>query len=84
MKVTVSKKNIDQGSRKEAAYCPIAWALTEKGYENVRVYYSSIRCKKGNKLYEAMLPPKVTAFLVRFDYGLPVKPFKFEVELLVY
>ncbi|QDK02062.1 hypothetical protein SEA_GIBBLES_105 [Gordonia phage Gibbles] len=80
MRVTVTQKHIDDGTKANCKLCPIAQAITNKGYK-ARVYHELVDLigKDGvNATYK--LPKKATRFIIDFDEGNKVKPFTFEMR----
>lgn len=77
MKVSVTQKDIDKGTVGDCILCPIARALSRAKHRKMRVgmfvYYEAYSC------VDKPLPPEARNFVKRFDKGLKVKPFEFEV-----
>lgn len=77
MKVHVTPKHINQGSKFNCESCPVALALREATKKWVRVYGSQLNV--GHIIYKT--PDIVISFLTDFDSGRDVKPFSFELEV---
>lgn len=85
MKITVNvtANDIKHGKPTEPCLCPVARALRRKGDKNgpvgVGFYYADFR--KDGFFRQFELPSHVRQFIRNFDRNLPVKPFKFVVEV---
>lgn len=82
----VTQEDIDKGSALDGHSCPVYRSL-RRSYPNVyhvdaeNVQYN---CDGYTPLYDRPkkpLPYEAAAFINRFDQGLPVEPFSFELEL---
>ena len=81
MKVEVSQKHIDAGGKGRALLCPIALALQDQGHKECWVWSGTIMFRLGNHTLSGVdMPNEAVRFIERFDHGLPVKPFTFELE----
>lgn len=84
MKITVTKKHIDAGIRNDCERCPIALAILESVPDSASptVDHSEISFLKDNRftLVHSDTPRSAEEFIERFDNGLPVQPFTFEIE----
>lgn len=76
MKIKVEQHHIDRGIRHAANLCPVALAIEEELSLSCRAY-SIIEI--GLK-YHTITPIEVLSFMRRFDCGLPVEPFEFEID----
>lgn len=72
----VTKKDIDQGKRRNCFECPVARAIIRK-HPGVEVFtaYDFIWIND----QQFCTPPKVAGFIARFDDKQEVKPMKFEL-----
>jgi len=77
MKITVTQKDIKNGKPCKSFLCPIAIAVQRKTKGIYRVMAEEL-VKKG-VVYP--LPDIAKEFISRFDEGMPVKPFSFEIYL---
>ena len=84
--LNVTGKNIKDAKVADPSNCPIANALkkTVKGLKNVYVYGKDAHLviKRGNKNYRytSSLAKIASHFVTRFDSGLAVAPFKFQLN----
>ena len=79
VKVKVTQEDISNGAVWNACKCPVALALNRTLGRVVRVTTASWwACNEPTKLRE--LPPEALEFILKFDAGLEVAPFEFEVE----
>lgn len=86
MKVTISvtNKDIAEGCSGEASNCPVAKAGN-------RVLSSSFKCVVfvdfvivpfgQPSCWDIRLPPKARNFIRDFDHNVPVKPFRFQLDI---
>lgn len=58
--------------------CPIANAMTRLGFDRFWVFSSQVRWSGD---HTSVLPTKAQEFIGSFDWGLPVGPFSFELEI---
>jgi len=84
MLISVANKHIKQGRKNKkrgiicfpySKYCPVALALRDAGI-NVSVFETIFSSSKGI----IITPRSVNRFIVRFDNGKSVKPFKFKFD----
>lgn len=78
MKIEVTQEDISNGIPDDCDYCPIALAAKRAGMESVLVYNSRIIAR--DEEVDAPLSIRARRFVRRFDAGLRVKPFNFEVR----
>ena len=84
--LNVTNKNIRDAKVADPSNCPIAKALKRsvKGLKQVYVYgrNAHIVVKKGNRnvRYSTDLAKEASKFVSRFDAGLAVLPFKFNLN----
>lgn len=82
--VTVTAEHIQRGKRLDCARCPIALATRPLlvGCEEVEVFatHVEIRVAPGD-LVHTQLPHEASLFVARFDGGLYVEPFTFEMAI---
>lgn len=94
--ITVLQDDIDQGCPRAPENCAIARAATrdladlfadllgENLRVGVAVGHLNVWAGSWQLVYTADLPVEARSFIACFDQGLPVEPFKFEIELLPY
>lgn len=82
MKIEVTAEDIARGKRGNACHCPIALAAERAGMRHVKVDLDSIGEKFTGGCWGrwSYLPVDACEFVDRFDKGLPVEPFAFEIE----
>lgn len=80
MKVVVTQRHINEGSRNNACWCPIALALRETKRESSHVFVVPEYAIVGNQTY--IMPVEAGRFIHWFDDGYQVVPFEFEMELM--
>lgn len=81
MKITVTMKDIQRGMPEAEYSCPIALAVKRRTHKEARVLGSdSIRA--GKTQYYG--PRKIDTFIERFDVGMRVRPFSFEMKPVKY
>jgi hypothetical protein len=83
--VSVTKKDIEQGKRESAVFCPIALAIKRR-FPDARLYGVTTTFLSIEPLYDKSqnscvtpLPKKVKNFIKRFDGGQEVKPIRFKL-----
>lgn len=85
MKIKVGWRHINAGARSNACFCPIALALMEcvpHGPEDhVSVGTDSCGATPHGR---ADLPRAARDFINRFDAGMPVTPFEFNLKFVPY
>lgn len=75
--VRVTQGDIDKGAAGSHCNCPIALAVKRlTGANDVSVNCDDIYF--GYKIFP--LPPKVSKFILSFDFHQPVKPFQFTIK----
>lgn len=83
--ITVLQDDIDNGRRGSATRCAIALAACrDLFWDEVAVSGTYLRGYAPGGIttqFHAALPGEARAFIPRFDSGVPVEPFKFEVEV---
>ena len=84
IKVDITERHIRNGEKHSALSCPIALALTEKGYKYVRVdedtAYWIMDYDGGEIEYCADLPLEAENFIIDFDDEDDVKPLSFFIQ----
>ena len=76
MKIKVTADHIVHGTPGECTSCPIALAIREQyGYDNVGVT-DTLAEVEGDYI---LLPAEAQRFVYRFDQGLSVDPFEFDL-----
>lgn len=78
MLINVEKKHIRKGVVSDADFCPIAFAIRDKGFDNVAVFSAEVDL--GGPDYIS-LPRSAQRFVQAFDLGKTVKPFNFKLEV---
>jgi hypothetical protein len=78
MKVVVTRQHILDGKKVRTRACPVALALRDSGWKEPVVGVSI--CWEDGVGKPFVLPLKVQSFTNRFDNGLPVEPFEFELS----
>lgn len=81
MKITVTKKDIENGFPASCSSCPIALAIRRATRKNILVGSSEIG-HPAIGFKDIKLPKKVRLFIERFDQDIPVKPFSFTLDTL--
>jgi len=81
VKVTVTKKNCLFGIPQNISGCPIALALKKKGFKNIAVDEDQILVSKKGEYFTSKVVKAARRFIERFDEGLSVKPFSFNLTL---
>jgi len=79
----VTQEHIDRGVQDECDRCPVALAIAEQTpfpFGFVEAYGDYIMWSCVIDQY-ARAPFEVNRFITRFDDGLPVAPFSFELEI---
>lgn len=86
MKIKVTENHIAQGEKESCSYCPVALAISEviglgdedyiKVTDNVEI---GIMVKKEMHHYQFEYPNNVCEFINKFDRGLVVEPFEFDL-----
>ena len=76
LKIEVTPRHIARGKRNDLYLCPLAWAIREKGFARVCVQGGWVLVN--TRCYD--LPKAAIKFIRRFDNGLTVKPFTFELK----
>jgi len=83
MKITVGRSHIESARRKDSHHCMIADAIKEQlNVQFILVDTQSIRFSdpKYNKRYVFLTPPRAQNEILRWDRGIDVQPFVFDLE----
>lgn len=87
--IEVTLEDIREGKKQNSVTCPIARAAKRQvapdGYQaGVGLVTLSVYpiLHTGNFYFTGLLPREAQDFISLFDKELPVKPFKFEIDLL--
>ena len=84
MKIPLTQKHIDDGVKGSCGWCPAALAINDATGGNKVSVDPKRTCwgTKPNGHWKHCIdtPPAVREFLDRYDSGLPVEPFEFELE----
>jgi len=80
IRVEITREDIKTGIRKDPCNCPIAKAFKHStDFIWVEVKPATITFDTGQGYRFMLLPRKVQKFIEKFDKGMKVKPFTFEV-----
>jgi hypothetical protein len=79
VKVTVTRQDIRNGRRLDAAFCPVSFAV-KRATGSGRVFACSQCLEVDNEVIEPA-PRSVARFVNAFDRGRPVKPFAFILKV---
>jgi len=79
--IDVTQHHIDQGRSGEYDACPVARALWDLGYREVRVEEDFISITSGRRHLKYKTPRSMRLFIDDFDNFRPVKPTVFTVPL---
>jgi hypothetical protein len=78
LRVEVKQQHIDKGRRRRSESCPIALAVRDAGYRDVKVGLNLSFGKRGTPGRKILrLPLQASVWIHNFDNGKPVKPFVF-------
>lgn len=77
MEIKVKKKDIKNGVKFSKKMCPVSLALRRNGVKRARVYVGHIEHGPRDDRIVTWNPYKVEQFILKFDSGKKVKPFKF-------
>ena len=78
--INVTARDIEKGSRAEPESCPVARALSRAFRSQAIVGTRDVDFNDGS-LKTIFLPADAVRFILDFDRGRPVRPFKFEVYI---
>ncbi len=84
MKITVTQDDINIGTPKNSASCPIAQACRRLGFHpSIGVHRIELTCNETGQDYHVATPAKAMTFIQSFDqFGAgAVAPFEFEINL---
>lgn len=83
MRVKVTQEDIEKGIPEHCGKCPIARAIRRAMPDAISVGVGSIGVewfdKSGFRVAE--LPQQAQQFIYYFDFGEPVQPFEFDLEI---
>lgn len=79
MRISVTQDHIDRGVKGDSCYCPVAIAMREADYRSPKVGRVSVRFDWDGGRAVLPVPYSVKTFVYRFDAGLDVWPFEFEL-----
>ncbi len=77
MRIKVTQEHIDKGVSGDMCACPVALAIEERIGERPVVWGLIIKVKD----VEQYVAAPVGVFISRFDEGLSVKPFSFNLKI---
>ena len=80
MKVMVAQDDIDNGTACDCYLCPVARALQRLGLDAEVDDTDVLMIDKHLWTIEFPLPDPAREFIAKYDTGLPVEPFEFEME----
>jgi hypothetical protein len=89
LRIKVTKSHIDVGRIGSVDYCPIGVAINSEIHEDYYAYVLEEEIKIFNRSEEKHdslvglihLPRSARRFIARFDKGLTVKPFSFDLNV---
>ncbi|MFI5223779.1 MAG: hypothetical protein ACHQX3_05955 [Nitrospirales bacterium] len=81
MKIIVKKQHIDNARKKDSHHCMIADSLKEMGVQFILVDTQSIRYSDPDTKERLvfMTPPTAQEMILRWDRGIQIQPFAFEL-----
>ena len=84
--IDVTDEDIRCGSRHRSSLCPIALAAQRVVSPMANAFCQALCWWTGQDYLEGRyrivnLPPEASQFVRDFDHGVPVKPFKFSIEV---
>ena len=81
MTIKVEQEHIDKGKMNECERCPIALAIMSVTgcWAHVRHYAVDLDTDHGTMW--CLLPKEAIRFIKKFDKGLPVDPFSFDIDI---
>jgi hypothetical protein len=74
--IQITQECIDRGEQGYTEYCPIALALTNKGYKCVNVGQVTVKFADNKEFFTFNLPCDAREFIAKFDEGEEVAPFE--------
>ena len=80
MKIQVTQKHIDLGTRCSCWNCPVAKAILDFNPKFISVAVRTRSISVGVSL-TGFTPPIVREFIHKYDSSQPVEPFEFELKL---
>jgi hypothetical protein len=82
MKIEVTQEDIDKAVRGDPFCCPIALAVKRQSGKDVyvRSKWISLDSNDGCSREKIFLSLKAADFIYKFDHGIKVEPFIFEIE----
>ena len=80
MTIYVTQKDIDEGELNDCNFCPIALAMTRRGFKDVQVDSKTFTHVVNGVKVLRDLPEKAQNFITMFDAHLKVGPIRFEVD----
>ena len=85
MEINVTQQDIDLGKRGECSLCPIALSIKREHGKRALVQKLYLGVFKNEKTFTSwILPDAAVNFVLAFDSGLYVRPFKFKLTEKVY
>lgn len=80
MTINVTQEDINKGVRNSCTKCPVALAVHRALNKMVRVGFSGVRVEFSIGVLQFLrIPQECQDFMARFDFGMPVQPFEFEI-----
>jgi hypothetical protein len=83
MTIRVIDEDIKHGVRRSSRRCAVALALQRAGLRDFTTAYGCVYVYENDheRVYRASFPREVETFMAKFDKGLKVEPFEFEIEV---
>lgn len=80
-RIIITAKDIRNGVAESEKYCPIARAVTRRGFTDVHVNVATVIGEYKRKPFTFILPRKAQDFVERYDSEMYVKPFSFVLSI---
>ncbi len=81
MKIAVTREDIRNGRRRDPDNCAVARALTRAGINHQGVTGMTLTLRTGPRRTSIVLPSLVQEWILDFDWGSPVAPIEFDLQL---
>lgn len=80
--IEVTKEDIEKGIKHDARSCPINLAMRRRVYAKMDVHKGYVNMESlTGRYYQAVLPETAVEFIQKFDSGVEVKPFRFQLKI---
>lgn len=76
----VTAKDLREGKPNNNKLCPLVRAISRRTTAEVRVGFWTMTFVRPGKILNIETPPRLKAFIGRFDDGKPCKPFHFTLK----